>query len=77
MKHYFIAAFLLPGTLVLLQGCKHKAQNDAPNDTPGETKTESRTQMVLIPGGRFTMGVENEIDAKPHQVVVSSFYIDK
>ena len=77
MKNYFIAAFLLSGTLVLLQGCNRKAPNDDPNDTPGETKTESRTEMILLPGGRFTMGDENEIDAKPHQVVVSPFYIDK
>jgi formylglycine-generating enzyme required for sulfatase activity len=77
MKHYFITAFLLTGTLVLLHGCERKAPSEDPNDTSGETKTESRTEMILLPGGRFTMGDENEIDAKPHQVVVSSFYIDK
>jgi formylglycine-generating enzyme required for sulfatase activity len=73
MKHYIIAALLLPGTLALLQGCNRKA----PNDTPGESKTESGVEMVLLPGGRFTMGDENDVDAKPHQVVISSFYIDK
>ena len=80
MKQYIIAALLLPGTLVLLQGCNRKVPNDVPkdpNDSSSETKAESGVEMVLIPGGRFTMGDENEIDAKPHQVVVSSFYIDK
>ncbi|MHC4113013.1 MAG: formylglycine-generating enzyme family protein [Planctomycetota bacterium] len=77
MKHFILAAFLLPGTLVLLQGCNRKAPNDDPNDTPGESKTESGVEMVLLPGGRFTMGDENEVDSKPHQVIVSSFYIDK
>ncbi len=73
MKHYLIAVFLLPGTLALLQGCKRKA----PNDAPSETKAESGIEMVQVPGGWFTMGDENEVDAKPHQVRVSSFYIDK
>ncbi|MHC4691248.1 MAG: formylglycine-generating enzyme family protein [Planctomycetota bacterium] len=77
MKHYYIAAILLPATLALFQGCNRKAPSDDPNDTSGETKAEIETEMLLLPGGRFTMGDENEIDAKPHQVVVSSFYIDK
>ncbi len=81
MKHYIIiAAFLLPGTLALLQGCKRKAPNDAakiPNGAPSEMKTESGVEMVQLPGGLFTMGDEDEVDAKPHKVFVSSFYIDK
>jgi formylglycine-generating enzyme required for sulfatase activity len=80
MRWYIIAALLLPGTLVLLQGCNRKAPNDVsedPNDALSETKTGSGVEMVLLPGGRFKMGDENEVDAKPHQVVVSSFYIDK
>ncbi len=80
MKHYILAAFLLFGTLSLLQGCKRKAPNDAsktPTDALSEIKAESGIEMVRLPGGRFTMGDENEIDAKPRDVVVSSFYIDK
>lgn len=34
-------------------------------------------QMVLIPFGEFTMGASLEGDDPAHQVVVSSFYIDK
>jgi len=80
MKHYIIAAFLLTGTLALLQGCKRKAPNDTPkkpNDAPSETKAESGIEMVRLAAGSFTMGDENEVDANPHQVFVSSFYIDK
>ncbi len=74
MKHYIIiATFLLPGTLALLQGCKRKA----PDDVSSEMKTESRREMLQLPGGCFTMGDEDEVDAKTHEVFVSSFYIDK
>ena len=55
MKHYFIAAILLPTTLALFQGCNRKAPNGDPNDTPGETKAEIETEMVLISGGRDTI----------------------
>ena len=80
MKHYIIAALLLPATLALLQGCNRKAPNDVPkdpNDASSETMAGSGVEMVQIPGGRFKMGDENEVDAKPHQVVLSSFFIDK
>ncbi len=73
MKHYIITALLLPGTLALFQGCKRKA----PDAVSSEIRTESGIKMVQLPGGWFTMGDENEVDAKPHKVFVSSFYIDK
>jgi len=73
MKHYIIAAFLLFATLALFQGCKRKV----PNDAPSESKIESGVEMVQLPSGRFTMGDENEVDAIRHEVVLSSFYIDK
>jgi len=73
MKRHIIAAFLLTATLALLQGCKRKT----PTDAPGETKAESGLQMARLPAGRFTMGDENEVDATPHEVALSSFYIDK
>jgi len=81
MKHHIIAIFLLSVTLVLLQGCKRKAPNnntaEVSSDAQSETKTESGVEMVQIRGGRFTMGDESEIDAPPHEVVLSSFYMDK
>jgi sulfatase modifying factor 1 len=73
MKHYVTVAFLLGGTLVLLDGCGRKA----PEDASKETKIESQTQMVLLADGLFTMGDENEVDAPPHEVLISSFYIDR
>jgi formylglycine-generating enzyme required for sulfatase activity len=33
--------------------------------------------MVLIKGGKFTMGEKDEVDAPPHEVTVSSFLMDK
>jgi formylglycine-generating enzyme required for sulfatase activity len=33
--------------------------------------------MVQIPGGKFMMGDKDEIDATPHEVVVSSFSMDR
>jgi formylglycine-generating enzyme required for sulfatase activity len=33
--------------------------------------------MIQLPGGWFTMGDENEVDAQPHEVYVSAFYVDK
>jgi len=78
MRHYILVALLLPGIIALLQGCSRKAPDEASSETKSqsETTTESETQMVLLPGGTFTMGDENEIDATPHEVTVSAFYID-
>ena len=80
MRVHLLTTFMLLATLALLEGCKREAPNDtaqAPNAKPAESKTESGTKMVLIPAGRFTMGDKNEIDATPHVVSVSSFYMDK
>jgi formylglycine-generating enzyme required for sulfatase activity len=33
--------------------------------------------MVRIPGGSFTMGDKTQVDAPPHEVTVSAFYMDK
>lgn len=80
MKHFIIAVLLISGALALLQGCKRKAPTGsakAAGDGPTETATASGIEMVQLPGGRFTMGDKDEVDAKPHEVVVSSFHIDK
>ena len=37
----------------------------------------SKADMVQIAGGRFMMGDKDQVDAAPHEVMVSSFYIDK
>jgi sulfatase modifying factor 1 len=41
------------------------------------TTTSPKTDMALIQGGKFLMGEKSEVDATPHEVTVSAFYIDK
>ena len=80
MKHYIHVVFLLSVAFILIQGCKRKDPNETSKNSaevPGEVKAEAGTEMVLLEAGRFTMGDEKEIDATPHEVAVSSFYIDK
>jgi formylglycine-generating enzyme required for sulfatase activity len=80
MKHYIHVVFLLSVVLILFQGCKRKAPNDVPKksaDAQSEIRAEAGAEMALLPAGRFTMGDEKEVDATPHEVAVSSFYIDK
>ena len=77
MKHHIVAVLLLS---ILFQGCKRKAPEDAAKarqDAPGESKSESGAEMVELAGGSFIMGDDNEIDATPHEVVISPFYIGK
>jgi len=62
MKQYIIAVLLLPWTLAVLQGCKRKAADDASS----KMENEAGVKMVRLPGGGFTMGDEDEVDAKPH-----------
>jgi len=80
MRHFIATVFLLSGALAVLPGCERKTPGDGPKSpaaSPAETRTGSETGMVLLPGGRFTMGDKDEADATPHEVAVSPFYIDK
>ena len=73
MKRYIIiAAFLLPGTLALLQGCKGKA----PDDVSSEMKTESAREMIQLPGDWFTMGDEDEVPYPLSRQKLSVFKVD-
>ena len=77
MKHHVVVALLLS---IMLHGCKRAApegDTKAPNPSANQAKAESGAEMILIPGGRFLMGDEAEIDATPHEVVLSPFYVDK
>jgi len=78
MRNYIFTALLLLGIIVLFEGCSRKAPNEksSQSKSKSETKTESGTNMVLLPGGTFIMGYEDEIDSPPHEVTVSAFYID-
>lgn len=52
-------------------GCQEKTAEKA-------VLTESEVKMIKIPGGWFIMGdKQGEIDEKPHEVYMDSFYIDK
>lgn len=80
MKFHLPATFILLVALVSLEGCKRETPKEtaqAPNAKPAESKSESGAKMALIPAGRFTMGDKNEIDAAPHEVAISAFYMDK
>ncbi len=78
--------------LALLSGCDRKVVNDATLTSDAGQKAASATPktpatanstatnasaMVQITGGRFIMGEKSEVDAPPHEAVVSSFWIDK
>jgi len=93
MNRLNIAALVLAGTLALLAGCERKTPGDvrtpanadptAPSASAkesagtNETRSEIKTEMVQIPGGRFMMGNKDEVDATPHEVVLSPFFMDK
>src|SRR2546430_2955782 len=93
MKNRFATAVIVLVALALLAGCGRKTANDAttvPDAAPTppathstasgvthQTGIDSKSEMVQISGGRFMMGDKNEVDATPHEVIVSSFYIDK
>jgi formylglycine-generating enzyme required for sulfatase activity len=58
---------------------------DAAGSQASDVKSESRDsaavtssgEMIRLPGGEFMMGDADEVDAPPHRVSVSPFYIDK
>jgi formylglycine-generating enzyme required for sulfatase activity len=85
MKHVIITTLLLSGVLVLTQGCERKTPNEATEAAGAGAKAGSQVEnpkseddgMVQIPAGRFTMGDQDEPDAPPHEVTLSSFYMDK
>ena len=86
------STLVLLGSLALLSGCERQSSPDGTNSSEpgpaasaapakepaGSSLTGTRASaMALIPGGRFTMGDADEIDATPHEVVVSAFLMDR
>jgi formylglycine-generating enzyme required for sulfatase activity len=80
--------FALLTLLTLTTGCVERRQADPPDtrqaaDSPSSSELPSEivtsgVEMVLIPGGEFTMGNDAQQDASPpHQVTVSPFYMDR
>src|ERR1043166_5666638 len=79
--------FLLFCALALLSGCERKDSRDSAKSpevapkardiaNPSQAATNA-TEMLQIRGGKFMMGDKDEVDAPPHEVVVSSFAMDK
>src|SRR5256885_10224014 len=93
MKHNIVAALIVSAVFALLPGCGRKTANNAttPPDTAptapaphssasgvtNQTGIDSKAEMVRIPGGRFMMGDQAEVDATPHEVLVGPFFIDQ
>ena len=93
MNRQNAVAVVLAGMLAVLAGCDRRTTsgtttptNDGPTapSVPAKgsggrdgTGAEFKSAVVQLPGGRFMMGTKDEIDATPHEVVVSSFSIDK
>ena len=80
-----IAAMIVSGALALLPGCDRKAPTEkasAPAAPPQETarpnlSATNTPALVQIPAGKFLMGDKDEVDAPPHEVVISSFLMDR
>ena len=83
----YVALLLLPGCerKAPPKGPEAAASNSQPSvasNTQQATRNNPRegnakAEMVQLPGGRFVMGDKDEVDATPHEVVLSAFYIDK
>jgi formylglycine-generating enzyme len=92
MKNFFAMTLVLSCALALLPGCGRDVSSDgakAPEVGPktqsaqlkespsSKPPTTNAAEMVQIPGGKFMMGDKDEVDAPPHEVVVSSFLMDR
>jgi formylglycine-generating enzyme required for sulfatase activity len=53
------------------------AASTADSSTPKASAPNPAGDMILVSGGAFLMGEKSEVDAAPHQVTVSAFWIDK
>jgi formylglycine-generating enzyme required for sulfatase activity len=86
MRPQTTAAIWLSAGLLLLLGCERTPGTGETKPTkasPGQNASLSPnapgapTNMVRISGGRFQMGDNQEVDAKPHLIVVSAFLMDQ
>ena len=71
---------IIPATLAifgLLSASQLNAETTSTDSPPTANAAPDKAEMIQIPGGRFMMGDKDEVDALPHQVSVSAFYIDK
>ncbi len=75
---------ILVAAMALLSSCERKtpaetspAKNASPQETLAKPAADSPSGMVRIAGGHCIMGDKTQVDAPPHEVTVSSFYMDK
>jgi formylglycine-generating enzyme required for sulfatase activity len=52
------------------------AKSSDPENSVASIIASVPSDMILIPAGTYTMGDSEEIDAPPHEVELSSFYMD-
>ena len=90
MKPSPISGAIALSVLTLFAGCEQKSPpapgntNSAPAGSTPTTHptttthpvTSANSSMVQIAGGKFLMGDKEEADATPHEVIVSSFFMD-
>lgn len=74
-----LVGFVLSGCERQTPAREEKTSSAAPppNAAAVPAKPEARTDLVLIQGGRFSMGDKDQVDAPVHEVAVSSFYMDR
>jgi formylglycine-generating enzyme required for sulfatase activity len=77
MRKNILRVVLALGIAVLQQACKPKELEQQTGATSDKPAVASKVEMVLLKSGAFMMGDEDEVDAQPHQVSVSAFYMDK
>ncbi len=80
MRKSCAIVLILSGILALFLGCERRTPEEgstASANAPAKADAGSAIEMVLIPGGKFTMGDKDEPDAPLHEVAVSPFYMDK
>ncbi len=66
-----------PAAATLAAATPIAAGTPKPDLAPAPVAKDFHTNMVLIPGGRFLMGDKEQIDAPPHEVVISPFQMDR
>lgn len=89
MRKALAAVLMICGTLSLTTSCIRRVEpvgpssETLPSTIPAENtgsnpaESDAMREMVRTPAGKFIMGDEDEFDAPPHEVFVSSFYLGK
>ena len=84
-RHPVVFAWVVSALLTLPSGCERRPSNDIvkvpATATQASAASEDRGKevkggMARIAGGRFLMGDKEQVDATPHEAVVSPFFMD-